>query len=261
VEHPDPILRSLPDGAEVLVQGASRGIGLALVARLLAEPRVAGVTATCRTPDAAAELRKLAGQSNALRLLPLDLEEDDGPMRAAERVAAEVGRLDLLINAAGVLHDERGMQPERRVSAVNPEPMLRAYRINALGALLVARAFEPLLRTSQRAIFASISARVGSIADNRLGGWYAYRMSKAALNMAMRTLAIEWGRLRPPIVCCALHPGTVETDLSAPFVRRNRTGAPFAPELAARQLLAVIDGLDAGDSGGFFAWDGSPIAW
>ncbi len=255
------MLPSLPEKAQVLVQGASRGIGLALVERLLEEPRVAGITATCRSPQAASDLLSLASRASALRVLPLDLEDHDGPRETAARVAAKTTRLDLLINAAGVLHDHRGMRPERRLSDVSLQPMLRSFRVNALSTLMIAQAFEPLLRASQRAVFASISARVGSIADNRLGGWYAYRMSKAALNMAIRTLAIEWGRLRPPIACYALHPGTVATDLSAPFIAGRQNKRVFSAVLAAQQLLAVMGGLDASDSGGFFAWDGSPIPW
>jgi len=110
-------------------------------------------------------------------------------------------------------------------------------------------------------LFAALSARVGSIEDNRLGGWYAYRMSKAALNMAIRTLAVEWARHRPPIRALALHPGTVDTDLSAPFQGPSQAGQPFPPDLAARQLLDVIEGAGPEATGRFFAWDGAEIAW
>ena len=144
---------------------------------------------------------------------------------------------------------------------VDADHLVRAFRVNALGALLVAKAFEPVLKRSAHARFASLSARVGSIGDNRLGGWYAYRSTKAALNQMTRTLSIQWRRLTHPILCVVLHSGTVATDLSAPFTARYDPAKVFDPDRAARQLLAVLDGLDLDDTGGFFAWDGSPIPW
>jgi NAD(P)-dependent dehydrogenase (short-subunit alcohol dehydrogenase family) len=153
------------------------------------------------------------------------------------------------------------MQPERSLAQVEADSLVMAFRVNALGPLLVAKAFEPLLKRSRQARFASLSARVGSIGDNRLGGWYAYRATKAALNQMTRTLSIQWRRLTHPILCVALHPGTVATDLSAPFTRSYDPAKVFTTERAARQLLDVLDGLGPDDSGGFFAWDGSPIPW
>ena len=110
-------------------------------------------------------------------------------------------------------------------------------------------------------MFTSLSARVGSIGDNRLGGWYAYRASKAALNMFIRTLSIEWARLRPPIICAALHPGTVATKLSAPFTQQKKSSTVFTPRQSAEYLLAVIAGLTQQDSGSFLAWNGETIPW
>jgi len=138
---------------------------------------------------------------------------------------------------------------------------VRSFRVNALGALLVAKHFQGFFDRNDRVVFASLSARVGSIGDNRLGGWYAYRASKAAQNMITKNLAIELRRRARGVVCVALHPGTVATDLSAPF----RGGVPeeklFDASRAARQLLGVIDSLTPDSNGGFFAWDGEPIPW
>ena len=181
--------------------------------------------------------------------------------RAARIVAGEVEAVDLVVNCAGVLHDEAAMQPERRLEDVQVEHLQRAFAVNAIGPLLVAKHFQQLLPRRQRAVFASLSARVGSIGDNRLGGWYAYRASKAAQNMITRNLSIELRRRSRGIVCVALHPGTVDTALSRPFQRNVPSEKLFSPERAASQLLAVVDRLGPDDNGGFFAWDGQPVPW
>ena len=243
-----------------LIQGASRGVGLALVHELLDDEATSHVVATCRDPVNAEDLRQLANPR--LSILQLDVEDDCSVGSAADAAATLVRRVDLLINTSGILHDGDAMRPERRLADVVPAAFERAFRVNATGSLMVARAFERLLRNSESATFASVSARVGSIGDNYLGGWYAYRASKAALNMIIRTLSIEWGRFRPPIRCVALHPGTVATDLSAPFVSGNgEKRKVFEPKESARNLLNVLSKLGPEDTGKFFAWDGQPIPW
>ena len=174
-------------------------------------------------------------------------------------MADEVGSVDLLINCAGILHESDQVTPDRRLQDIDRRSVLRSFEVNALGALLVLREFEVLLKRSAAARVMALSARVGSIEDNRLGGWFGYRASKAALNQLIRTAAIEWSRLPRPILCVAMHPGTVDTELSRPFSRGART--IFPPTLAAEQLLDVLHGLGVEDSGGFFAWDGSRIPW
>jgi NAD(P)-dependent dehydrogenase (short-subunit alcohol dehydrogenase family) len=209
-------------GKIALVQGASRGIGLAMTEALLAQPNYARVFASCRSPDKAKELRLLQSRSKRLSVLRLDVLDQGSIEASAAAIHAATTRLDLLVNCAGVLHEAGRLGPEKRLADVEAASMDYAFRVNALGPLLVARAFERVLRASPAARFAALSARVGSITDNRRGGWYAYRASKAALNMMIRTLAIEWARLARPISCFALHPGTVATDLSAPF-RKNQS--------------------------------------
>ena len=248
-----------PDSV-ALVQGASRGIGLAFVRELLANPDVARVFATCRRPDEATALAALAAADERLSILHLDVTDDESIAEAAAQAQASTDRIDLLINSAGVLHEDE-MGPERNLAQVKPENLVKAFRVNALGPLLVAKSFETLLKRSPEACFASLSARVGSIGDNRLGGWYAYRSSKAALNQMTRTLAIQWRRLTHPILCVVLHPGTVATNLSAPFTGSYDPGKLFEPEQAAGQLLDVLSGLTIADTGKFFAWDGQPIPW
>lgn len=245
-----------------VVTGASRGIGLALARRLLDEHRVDRVYAASRAPEdgaALAALRERHGQ--ALRPLALDVTDPVSIEAAATRVGSESTQIDLLLSCAGVLHDDDGLRPEKRVEQVEVESLQRAFAVNAFGPLLVARAFLGLLAHEERSVIANLSARVGSIEDNRLGGWYGYRASKAAQNMFTRTLAIELQRRAPRCICVALHPGTVDTALSRPFQRGVPAGRLFEPERAARQLLDVIDGLSTEDSGRFFAWDGTRIPW
>jgi NAD(P)-dependent dehydrogenase (short-subunit alcohol dehydrogenase family) len=182
--------------------------------------------------------------------------------RAATAVRAGVGRLHLLVNCSGVLHEARHqLAPEKRLGDVTAAALAYSFAVNAAGPLLVARHFEPLLAHPERAVFASISARIGSIGDNRLGGWYAYRAAKAAQNMFTRTLAVEWGRSRRNVICAALHPGTTDTDLSRPFQASVPAGKLFPVHRTVAQLLGVIDRLRPEDSGQFFGWDGERIPW
>ena len=199
--------------------------------------------------------------SAALRLEPIDVTDELSVASAAERIGRDMSKLDLLVNCAGVLHDEKDVRPEKRLEAVDPGALRRVFEVNAFGPLLVAKHFLPLLRHAERAVLANVSARVGSIGDNRLGGWYAYRSSKAAQNMFTRTLSIELARRAPNAICVALHPGTVDTDLSRPFQRKVVPERLFDPDRAASQLLKVIDALTPEQSGSFLAWDGSAIPW
>lgn len=243
-----------------LVTGANSGIGLALVEELLRRAETQTVYAGCRTPGDARALRRLADEDARLQVVAIDVTDDASVAAAAERISTS-GRLDLVINTAGILHDGGDLAPERRLADVQANNLQRAFDVNAVGTLRLAKALEPQLRNSPAATFTSLSARVGSIGDNRLGGWYAYRASKAALNMMLKTLAIEWARLRPPITCAALHPGTVATHLSAPFTGKREDLRLFSPPEAAANLLTVIFGLTPAQSGRFFAWDGAEIPW
>ena len=244
-----------------LVQGASRGLGTALARVLLATDRRRRVFATCRTPQTAGALAELASLEPRLEILPLDVTCEESIGAAADLVRERAGSLDLLVNVAGVLHGDRGLVPEKLLEAVSPDHMRRVFEVNAFGPLLVAKHFHPLLAHDRRAVLANVSARVGSIGDNRAGGWYAYRGSKAAQNMFTRTIAIELRRRAPNAIVVAIHPGTVDTDLSRPFQRSVPPARLFDGERAARQLLAVLDALTADQSGSFVAWDGSTIPW
>ena len=186
----------------------------------------------------------------------IDLEDEASLADAAARVA-EGPPPALVFIATGVLH--HGQEPERSYKTLSAEHLMRDYRVNAVGPALVARHFLPLMPRDRRAVFAALSARVGSIGDNRLGGWHSYRASKAALNMILRNLAIELARSHPQGVVAGLHPGTVDTGLSQPFQRGVTPGKLFTTAYSSERLLAVLDGLQPSDSGGVFAWDGARI--
>ena len=186
----------------------------------------------------------------------LDVADEAAVSSAADRVALGPAPTLVLV-ATGVLHE--GEDPERSYRMVTAEHLLRDYRVNTVGPALVARHFLPLLPRDRRAIFAALSARVGSISDNRLGGWHSYRASKAALNMILRNLAIELARSHPQAIVAGLHPGTVRTGLSQPFQRGVPAEKLFTPEYSAERLVSVLDGLAPADSGGVFAWDGTLI--
>jgi len=199
-------------------------------------------------------------QGSGPRHLRLDLEDGTSLERFAGLAAERLGCLRLVICCAGLLHDG-SLQPEKRLSQVRRSNLQRSFAVNAWGPLLLAQAIEPLLPRQTFSHFASLSARVGSIGDNRLGGWYAYRAAKAAQNQLLTTLALEWRR-RLPLACVTLlHPGTTATALSQPFRSSVPAERLFSPERAAAQLLAVLKRQTPERSGAFLAWDGATIPW
>ncbi|MEA3264257.1 MAG: SDR family NAD(P)-dependent oxidoreductase [Pseudomonadota bacterium] len=233
--------------SQAVIFGASGGIGAALAEAVVASGRHERVWAGSRSGQAAP-----AGTQP----FAFDLTQEASIAAAASQIGAEVA---LVIIATGLLSDGPDFQPEKTYKAQDPAAYARAFAVNATGPALIGKHFLPLLPRRERAVFAALSARVGSISDNRLGGWHAYRASKAALNMILRNFAIELGRTHPQAVVAALHPGTVATDLSAPFTGSGEGRRLFSPAESAAHLLSVIDGLTPAESGQAFAWDGQPI--
>ncbi|MHA6722844.1 SDR family NAD(P)-dependent oxidoreductase [Sphingomonas sp. RS2018] len=183
---------------------------------------------------------------------------DEASIAAAAATIAAGPPPTLVVIASGLLHDgERG--PEKSFRDLDPDWLALNYRINAIGPALVLKHLLPILPRTGTPVVAALSARVGSIGDNRLGGWTGYRASKAALNMIVRNAAIEATRTSPRSIVVALHPGTVDTALSRPFQGNVAAGSLFAPDRAAVQLLDVIDGLKPKDTGRIFAWDGEEV--
>lgn len=177
---------------------------------------------------------------------------------AAAAAALPFPAIDRLIVATGLLHEE-GLGPERSLRQLDAARLARSFAVNAIGPALILKHFAPLLRRDGPAWAALLSARVGSIADNRLGGWYGYRASKAALNQFVRTAAVELARTRPQTILVALHPGTVDTAMSRPFQANVAPDKLFSPQRSAAHLLGVLDRLSPEQSGGFLDWKGDPI--
>jgi NAD(P)-dependent dehydrogenase (short-subunit alcohol dehydrogenase family) len=223
-----------------IVFGATGGIGAALLEALHASGQFADVIGFSRATSP-----------------PIDLL-DEASLERAVSGAAGLGTLRLVIDATGFLHDDR-QAPEKSWRNLDAAQLARSFALNATGPALIMKHVLPRLPRSGKAVFATLSARVGSIGDNRLGGWYAYRASKAALNQLVRTASVELGRRSSDSLCVALHPGTVATSLSAPFAASGLE--VHSPAAAARHLLAVIDRLTPDANGGFFDWRGQPVPW
>jgi len=234
-----------------VVVGSSGGIGAALIDRLVASDQVARVHALSRSGR--------SHPSPKVANLTFDFTDEDSLFAAAQALQ-EVGPFDLILVATGLLQGE-GISPEKNMRALSHDGLAKSFEINTIGPAMTAKHFVPLLRRDEKAVFAALSARVGSISDNRLGGWYAYRASKAALNMVLKTLAIEIGRRFKNQVIVGLHPGTVDTGLSKPFQGNVPEGKLFTPELSAEKLLGVVDGLSFEDSGTLFDWAGEQISF
>ena len=231
-------MNTFPDGFRALVIGASGGIGQALVQTLETDPRCAEVVGLHRQSDPSVDF---------------DIESSIGAAAAKLRAT---GKFHLVINAAGVLHTENFM-PEKKLGDLSYAQLEATFRVNTYGPGLVLRHFTPLLDT-QRGVLAVISAKVGSIEDNRLGGWYSYRASKAALNMLLKTAAIEVKRSNPQAILVSLHPGTVNTGLSKPFKGEQIGRAALD---AARDMLSVMAQLTPADTGSFLAYNGTRLPW
>ncbi|MBD2498007.1 SDR family NAD(P)-dependent oxidoreductase [Nostoc sp. FACHB-280] len=249
------------NNANVIIIGASQGIGLGFVKQLIQDIRINKIYATYRQEETAQELLELTDEyPDKLTSLQMDITDELQIITVVKNISTQINKLHLVINCVGLLH-EGDLQPEKSLKHINPENLLRYFQINSIGAVLLAKHLLPLFRHQEPSVFASISAKVGSIGDNQLGGWYGYRASKAALNMLMRTTAIEYGRSCPQTLVVTLHPGTTDTRLSRPFQRSVPPEKLFSVERTVSQLLTVIEKLEPGDNGQFFSWDGSKLPW
>ena len=239
-ERPPP-LNSFPADGLALVIGASGAIGEAL----------------CRSLEARSDFARVLGYSRS-GPHSVDITAENTIAAMADQLAHLPAPLRLVIDATGFLHGD-GIMPEKRLAQLDPQCLARAFAINAIGPALLMKHLLPLFPSEGKAVFATLSAKVGSIGDNRLGGWYGYRASKAALNQFVRTAAIELKRSRRQGICVALHPGTVDTPLSAPFAKTGLEVRSAAE--AAHALLSVVDGLAPEHSGGFFDYRGNALPW
>jgi NAD(P)-dependent dehydrogenase (short-subunit alcohol dehydrogenase family) len=231
---------SLEDGYNAVVIGASGGIGSAFVDHLRGDPRCARVIGLHRRSDP-----------------PIDITDETSVAAAATWLRDTAPTVHLILDATGALSLD-GRRPEKRLAELDPQIMARQFAVNATGPALLLKHLSPLLPRRQRGIFATLSARVGSIEDNRHGGWISYRASKAALNQIVRTAAIELRWRQPHAVCVALQPGTVDTRLSAPWYSGDGTDL-LTPTESTRRLLAVLDTLGPEASGSLYDHAGTRI--
>lgn len=243
------------------VFGASQGIGLGFVKYLLAHPKVNKIYATYRHESTATELLNLAqSHPDKLFCLVMDITDENQIETGIKTIKNDRQKVHLVINCVGILHDEN-LQPEKSLRHINIDNLTRYFQVNSIGGVLLAKHLVPLFKHQDRSVFATISAKVGSIGDNYLGGWYGYRASKAALNMLMRNVSIEYARSCPKNIVVTLHPGTTNTQLSRPFQANVPPEKLFPVELTVSQLMEVIAGLKPENSGQFLAWDGSNLPW
>ncbi|MCY0096266.1 SDR family NAD(P)-dependent oxidoreductase [Hoeflea ulvae] len=234
-------MNSVTHGGLAAVIGHSGGIGQAVFEALNRSGAFAEVIGFSRASDPG-----------------IDLLDEHSIIAAAKTVEKRQSDLRLVFDATGFLHGH-GFTPEKTLKSLTPEHMAHAFAVNAIGPALLMKHFLPLLARDGKSVFATLSAKVGSIGDNALGGWYSYRASKAALNQFVHTAAIELARRSPEAVCVALHPGTVDTGLSSSFAKAGLTVR--TPTETAALLLAVLDRFTAAETGGFYDYRGDPLPW
>lgn len=246
------MLPQLPDGFTAVVTGASGGIGSAIIDALLADYRPGRIIAVSR--------ERVGHDDPRIEPVDADVTRAEGLEALTRHLAGDP--VHLLFNAIGLLHDRPlGISPEKRLDELDGDAMAALLHVNAVTPALLLKTLQPNLKGHHPALVASLSARVGSITDNRLGGWYGYRASKAAHNMLMRTAAIELKRLNPRLIVTCLHPGTTDTGLSQPFQSRVPADKLFTPAFAAERLLAVLGEREIEHSGNFYDWAGEAIPW
>ncbi|MEZ8649797.1 SDR family oxidoreductase [Vibrio splendidus] len=238
----------------ILVVGGSGGIGFAVVKHLLSE--LSRFDFLDVHVDATYHSQQPELENSRLNWHKVDATNDAD----IEQLSKQFEKLDWLINCVGMLHTP-DLGPEKNLSSIDPEFFLKNISVNTLPSLLLAKHFTPILRTSDNPKFAVVSAKVGSISDNRLGGWYSYRSSKAALNMFIKTMSIEWQRTIKKGTVLALHPGTTDTALSKPFQTNVPEGKLFESSYVAHQLVDIIRTATPDNSGHFYSYDGEQLSW
>ncbi len=248
----------------VLVMGASGGIGLAIAEQLSTMKEMKTLVLCAAHATASLALKTLGAACHArgidALILDVDVSDESSLANLAASLKETVPVIDLVVNTAGLLHGPE-IAPEKSITQISAGTMQRSFAVNAFGPILLAKALWPWLRAKKPVVFASLSARVGSIADNRLGGWYSYRAAKAAQNQLLKTMAIELTQLNPSSIVLALHPGTTDTALSRPFQSGVAAEKLFTAEFVASRLLQLILDATPADSGSFIAWDGQTIPW
>ncbi len=242
-------LPSFGNDLRIVVVGASGGIGASFIEHFSGSDQVKEIYALSR--------QGTGPRGPKIKSLTYDFTDEEN-VKAGAEVLRETGKFDVVIIATGLLQGE-GIAPEKNMRALNLDAFAKSFAVNTAGPAMSAKYLLPLLHRDRKTVFAALSARVGSISDNRMGGWYAYRASKAALNMVLKTLAIEHGRRFDQSIIAGLHPGTVDTSLSAPFQGNVPEGKLFTPEYSTAAMTKVLDGLTPDDSGNLFDYAGKQV--
>lgn len=251
---------NISDFGTSLIIGAGHGIGLAIVKELLMRNEESTIIATYRIESKANELLDLRSRfHHRLQILHLDPTSEDAIKELSIELDQNINQIDALINCVGLLHDEE-LSPEKSLKDINQASLQKLFSVNAIVTPLLAKYFCKALSQKSPSCFISISAKVGSIEDNKMGGWYGYRASKAALNMFIKTISLEFERKKSNCLVLAIHPGTTVTELSEPFIK-NTKYILHQPEQTARNILNVIEGMSLEKTGSFYSWDGSELPW
>jgi len=271
-------MASLPGGV-ALIQGANRGLGLGFCRFILNKYSDSIVLATCRDPSAPKSAglidlqREFGGEDGRLKIHSLDVANSQQLTEFGGSLKGRIDRLDLLINCAGMLHPSG--KGETSLRDVSFEGLAATMATNAIGPVIVAKSVAPLLQKGNaafcqqrhqekkdfRGVILNMSAGVAGIGQNQLGGWYGYRMSKTALNMATKNLSIELGRGSKKVACICVHPGTVDTDLSRPYHKNVPEGELFSVDYSVESMMKVIENLCIDDSGKYMKWDGTVLPY
>ena len=231
---------SINDKTAIII-GSSGGIGLAISEELKNQNKFQNILAYSRSSYPS-----------------IDITKEKDIKIVSEEIYKKKYNISLLINAVGYLHDEE-LKPEKKSQDINLAYMKKSFEINSIGPALLIKYFAPLMSKNTGSLFISMSAKVGSISDNYLGGWYSYRASKAALNQIIRTASIEYKRKNPKITFLSLHPGTVSTKLSKPYIGNNNN--IFTPQTAAKRILSTLEKININDSGLLVNYDKQVIEY
>ena len=196
--------------------------------------------------------------TDKIKNIMIDIEDENSIKESVKHIPKDV-KFDLIFVATGLLHNENEIFPEKSIKDINTDIFKKVLLVNAIGPALIGKYFIPLLKKDIKSVFAFLSAKVGSISDNKIGGWYSYRASKAALNQIIKNFSIEIRRNNNNAIFVGLQPGTVKSFLSKPFQKNVNSQTLFTPNYSAKKLLKLIDSLDYEDSGKLFSWNGEEI--
>ena len=234
----------------VAVIGSSGAIGNAVSKILLEDASIESVYNFSRSTS--------ADSSEKSKNIYIDIESEESIKDAVKKIPDDI-KFDLIFVATGILHNDNDVYPEKSIRDISADKLKKVLMINTVGPTLIGKYFIPFLNKHNKNVFAFLSARVGSISENKLGGWYSYRASKTALNQIVKNFSIEIKRSNPNSIFTVLQPGTVKSNLSKPFEKNVQPEQLFSPDYSAQRLLDVIDGLTLDDSGKFFAWNAEEI--